>query len=418
MIASFARRLAALSLLALAAACVSDSPVAPDDTGNPPGNNGGNGGTPPESRSTTGPTLLSLGLGAVAERTTAELTVRGNTAYTTTYGFKLGNRGDAVKIWDVSGNRPTLVDSVIVTGATTLGDIQVSDDGSLLLVAIENGGIALYALDTPTRPRLVARTTAGDLRNGVHTAELARVNGTLYAFCNTNPTANAAAKLVIVDLSTPTAPEVVTTLTIGMPFIHDVFVRDGLLFTAEWHDGVGIWDIGAQGGSVAAPRRISLTKSVGGYVHNVWWYHDPSSNSKRYMFVGEERPLALGSASRGDVHVFDVSNLAAPREVAAYNTADAGAHNFWVDEASGLLYAAFFNGGVRVIDVRGDLGTCPASQRYADGRCDLGLMGREKARFVGTAAMPVYVWGVQLSGDALYASDMLNGIWKLQRSIR
>jgi hypothetical protein len=357
-------------------------------------------------------------LGAVAERNSAELWVRGSTAYTSTHGAKLGNRGNAVKIWDVSGNRPTLVDSLIVPGATTLGDVQVSDDGSLLLVAIENGGIAIYALDTPTKPRLLTRTTAGDLNNGVHTAELARVNGTLYAFCSTNPTANAPARLVIMDLRNPGAPVQVAVLTIGMPFIHDVFVRDGLLFTAEWHDGFGIWDIGAQGGSVAAPRRISLTKSTGGYVHNLWWYHDPSDNSKRYVFVGEEGPASLGSSSRGDVHVFDVSDLAAPREVAAYRVAGAGAHNVWIDEASGLLYAAFFNGGVRVLDVRGDLGTCPVTQRYADGRCDLALMGREKARFTGTATVPVYMWGVQVSGDALYASDMLNGLWKIQRSVR
>jgi hypothetical protein len=26
---------------------------------------------------------------------------------------------------------------------------------------------------------------------------------------------------------------------------------------------------------------------------------------------------------------------------------------------------------------------------------------------------PVYVWGVQLVGSHVYASDMLNGIWKL-----
>jgi hypothetical protein len=26
---------------------------------------------------------------------------------------------------------------------------------------------------------------------------------------------------------------------------------------------------------------------------------------------------------------------------------------------------------------------------------------------------PVYIWGVQLVGSRVYASDMLNGIWKL-----
>ena len=39
--------------------------------------------------------------------------------------------------------------------------------------------------------------------------------------------------------------------------------------------------------------------------------------------------------------------------------AGAGAHNFSVDEAKGLLYAAYYNAGVRVLDVRGDLGAAP-----------------------------------------------------------
>jgi hypothetical protein len=39
-------------------------------------------------------------------------------------------------------------------------------------------------------------------------------------------------------------------------------------------------------------------------------------------------------------------------------------------------------------------------------------MGREVAHGLGEVG-PVYVWGVQLVGSNVYASDMLNGIWKL-----
>jgi len=41
-------------------------------------------------------------------------------------------------------------------------------------------------------------------------------------------------------------------------------------------------------------------------------------------------------------------------------------------------------------------------------------MGRQVAQGLGGGIPPVYVWGVALSGGALYASDMLNGLWKLQ----
>jgi hypothetical protein len=89
----------------------------------------------------------------------------------------------------------------------------------------------------------------------------------------------------------------------------------------------------------------------------------------------------------------------------------AGTHNFSVDETRGILYAAYYNGGVRAIDVSGDLSSCDAASK-SGGRCDLGKMGREIASGPNGIG-PVYVWGVQLAGGRVYASDMLNGIWKL-----
>ena len=371
----------------------------------------------------TGPaTLTSLGLGAVTDRYTAEVWVRGTTAYTSTWGTRSGTgRGNAIKIWDVSTNAPALVDSVIVPSAGTTGDVQVSDDGSLLVVGIEsnpNGGLAVYQLDTPRLARLLVRTTGGELQYGVHTAEVARVNGVLYAFCAIDPANGVPARLVIMSLANPAQPTTVASLPMGAPYIHDVFVRDGLLFTAEWNDGVGIWDIGGggTGGTISAPKRMARLATVGGKVHNVWWFQDPTTGSKKYLFVGEEGPGVIGQSSVGDVHVVDLSTMTTPVEVARYTVAGGGTHNFSVDEASGLLYAAYYNAGVRVLDVRGDLGTCTVAQKTADGRCDLTLMGREKAIFAGTGS--VYVWGVHWSASGLFASDMLNGLWRVTPATR
>lgn len=369
-----------------------------------------------------GPELTALGLGAVSDRYTAELWVRGTTAYTTTWGTRGGTgRGNAIKIWDVSANTPRLVDSLIVVNASTLGDIQVSDDGTLLVAAIEsnpNGGLAIYQLSAPRSAALVTRTAGGELQYGVHTAEIARVNGVLYAFCAIDPANGVPARLVIVSLANPAQPTTVASLIMGSPYIHDVFVRDGLLFTAEWNDGIGIWDIGGgnTGGTITAPKRISRLNTVGGQVHNVWWYHDPVLQTKRYLFIGQEGPGIIGSSSIGDVHVVDISNMMAPVEVARYTVIGAGVHNFSVDEAQGLLYAAYYNGGVRVLDIRGDLSTCSAVQKVADGRCDMSLMGREKARFTGSG--PLYVWGVHWSASGVFASDMLNGLYRITPAVR
>jgi hypothetical protein len=148
---------------------------------------------------------------------------------------------------------------------------------------------------------------------------------------------------------------------------------------------------------------------MNGNVHHLWWFHDPSAGSKRYVFVGEEGPGVTGSSSSGDIHVVDISDIDNPREVAYYTLAGAGTHNFAMDEAAGILYAAYYNGGVRALDVRGDLGACPDAARASDGRCNLGLAGRVAG--VALSDQMVSIWGVALDGTKLYASDMLSGLF-------
>lgn len=362
-----------------------------------------------------------LGAGLDTLRYTAEVTARGSIAYTTTWGFRGANPGNRINVWDVSGNAPVLIDTLTVTGATTLGDVAVSDDGSLLVVATERtgGSIVIFDLSDPRHPKQTSRFSNAETDPGVHTAEIGRVSGVLYGFLSIDPIGSTPARLVIVDLSTPSAPREVFTKVTGNLFVHDTFVRDGLLFVALWDDGLEVWDIGGcgTGASPSHPTVLGGVKTLGGQVHNVWWYHDPSGG-KRYAFVGQEGPGAIGSSSRGDIHVVDVSNPSQPKEVAFYHVDGAGTHNFSVDEAKGILYAAYYNGGVRAIDIRGDLGTCPPTQSATNGnpflvRCDLRLMGREMGVGLLDQSRAVYVWGVQSLGGRVYASDMLNGIWTL-----
>ncbi|MES2178725.1 MAG: hypothetical protein V4550_12770 [Gemmatimonadota bacterium] len=397
--------------LALAVGCsvaqISDVPVVPVTSSNPV-------------------TMAVLGRGDYKPaRYTGEVFVRGTTAYTTTWG----NAGpsSAIYIWDVSGNTPAVVDSVIVDNATTLGDVAVSDDGSLLVVATEraSGAIVLYSLANPRKPVFVSRFQNNNTTLGVHTAEIGQVNGKLYGFLCIDPGSGVGARIVIVDLSVPASPQQVYTQTIGTPYVHDTFVRDGLLFLGLWNDGVAIWDIGggALGGSVSAPKEVGRVKTLNGEVHNVWWLKDPVTGNTKYAFIGEEGPGSIGASSVGDVHVVDVSTMSAPREVAFYTVAGAGTHNFSVDEQNGILYAAYYNGGVRALDVRGDLGTCTDAQKSQPANstvpmCDLRKMGRELGIGLLDRGNPVYVWGVQYVNGAVYASDMINGIWKLRATAR
>ncbi|HET8633440.1 MAG TPA: Ig-like domain-containing protein [Gemmatimonadales bacterium] len=196
--------------------------------------------------------------------------------------------------------------------------------------------------------------------------------------------------------------------------MHDTYVRDGLAFAFAWNTGVRIYDVGngIAGGTPAAPARVGSLVTNGSVdatdpsVHNGWWFHNPATNETRYLFVGQEGPGSIGTSSRGDIHVVDVSDLAHPVEVAFFHHAPvdgqpAGVHNFWMDEEHAILYAAYYNAGVVALDVSGTLSG------------DLSSRVIDEIRPGG--AGNTYVWGVMLAGDgSLYASDMLSGFWHLK----
>ena len=183
--------------------------------------------------------------------------------------------------------------------------------------------------------------------------------------------------------------------------IHDTFVRDGIAFVCAWNSGVLIYDVGngIKGGSPAHPVLVSSYAVPGGEVHNAWWFHNPNTNEKKYLFIGQEGPGTIGSSSNGDLHVLDVSDLTAPTQVATFHINGAGPHNFWMDEAAQILYAAYYNAGIVSLDVSGT------------------LSGDLSARGIDTIAPGgagnTYVWGVQLYNGSLYATDMLSGFWQL-----
>jgi hypothetical protein len=72
----------------------------------------------------------------------------------------------------------------------------------------------------------------------------------------------------------------------------------------------------------------------------------------------------------------------------------------------------------RNVKFKRDLAICTDVQKTADGRCDLAKMSRERATYVGSGGVPVYVWGVHWSATGLFASDMLNGLWRAAPATR
>lgn len=137
----------------------------------------------------------------VPERYGSDLWVRGNVAYTGTWGGspRDGLRGNALKIWQLtSSGAPEIADSIVIEGINTISDVEVSDDGKLLVFSVEgptDAGLYVYELDDPLRP---VRVGYVNVVQGLHTVSLARIDTKLYGFAARNPNNPA---LLIYDLS-------------------------------------------------------------------------------------------------------------------------------------------------------------------------------------------------------------------------
>ena len=393
---------AALAAAAAVAACGGETDAGAPEPTDPTG--------PPEPPGPPGDRVLRVAGGGdnVPERFTSDLWVHGSYAYSGTWGGfeREGNPGNALKVWALDGaGAPSLMDSIVLAGVATVSDVEVSADGAVLMLSTERGlreGLYLYDLADPASPALLDSV---HVPGGLHTATLGEIGGRRYAFTAKNP---PEPSLEIFDLTDPAAIESVAGVPIPPTYgIHDTHVRDGLAFVFAWDAGVIIYDVGngIRGGSPAAPVEVSrLVTSDNGIanspaVHNGWWFHNPVTEEARYLFIGQEGPGQIGVQASGDIHVVDVADLANPREVASFRLPGAGAHNFWMDEAAQILYAAYYNGGVVALDVSGTL-----SGDLADR-----LLGQVTPGGAGET----YTWGIMLANGSLYASDMLSGLWQI-----
>jgi hypothetical protein len=351
-------------------------------------------------------TFTTLGHGAVSERFTSDLWVRGGVAYTGTWGVRTVNgttrQGNTLYTWDVTdpGN-PLRVGSVGVD-ARVVNDVKISADGRLGVITHEGSGdgrngITLLDLADPLHPTVITRFTS-ELQTGVHNAWLQ--DGYVYLVVDgISPTSG----LRILDITNPNDPKIAASFYGGSSFLHDVYVRDGLAFLSHWDAGLIVLDVGngIAGGTPDAPVEVSRIHTAGGQAHNAWYWPDAG-----YVFVGEE-----DFGTPGIMHVIDVSNLSTPREVATFGVMGTTPHNFWLDEDRAILYLAWYTQGIRALDVSGELlGSLDRQGREIAGFQYSGASGG-CFNSVGTASCN---WAPQLDNGLLYLSDGNTGLWVLQ----
>ena len=336
----------------------------------------------------------------------------------------LSTIADRIYAIDVSNPAaPAITDSVVVD-ARIINDVMTTEDGKFGVLTREGAstrknGIVVLSFEDPAHPKPIAEFTE-TVTGGVHSTFIYR--GYVYL------TDDATGSLRVIDIRNPYQPRQVarwqTKPEEAGNFLHDVAVKDGLAYLSYWNDGLIILDVGngMKHGSPENPQLVAQYKydlnslyreveAVGGPgfirgTHTAW-------RAGKYVFVGDEVFSATPRATEGGgvvglgrafgrLHVIDVSNIEHPEEVAYYEPKDGGSHNVWV--AGDTLYMGDYQGGLRVLDISGEL------------RGDLLRQGREVTHVVTGDAMGMVpnapnAWGAIYRNGLIYVPDINSGLW-------
>ena len=337
------------------------------------------------------------------------------------YLTTIGDRAYAIDVTDPA--KPVITDSIVVD-ARTINDLMTTEDGKYGVLtregsSVRKNGIVILSFEDPAHPKAIADFTE-TVTGGVHSTFIYK--GYVYL------TDDATGSMRVIDLHDPYHPKQVarweTPRTEAGRTLHDIDVKDGLAYLSYWNDGLVILDVGngMKGGSPESPKLVSQLKydlnalyrdveAVGGPgfirgTHTAW-------RAGKYVFVGDEvfsaKPrvtdgggvVGLGRAF-GRLHVVDVSDITKPKQVAWYEPKDGGSHNVWV--AGDTLYLGDYQGGLRILDISGEL------------RGDLLAQGREIAHVVtgdkdGAVPNAANAWGAIYRDGRIYVPDINSGLW-------
>ncbi len=309
--------------------------------------------------------------------------------------------------WDVTDPANiTKIDSVQVD-ARTVNDVKISEDGTICVISREGAsdrknGLVIIDVKNPRDAKIISRFDE-NMTGGVHNVFIADKH--IYAL-------SGGQKYYIINIEDPTKPYAVSKFELDTPghSIHDVWVEDGIAYSSNWSDGIQLVDVGngIAGGSVEKPTQFASYAYPNNANHASFPYRSKSTG-KFYVIGGDEIfPYGLntqpGGVNRaaGYLHIVDFTDLDNPEEIARFEVPNAGSHNYWIEDD--ILYVAFYNEGVRIVDLSGEL------------MGDLRKQGREMAWIVpndpnGYSANSPFTWGAQLYKGHVFYADFNSGLW-------
>ena len=306
--------------------------------------------------------------------------------------------------WDVTNpSKIKKIDSIQVD-ARTVNDVKVSQDGKICVISREGAsnrknGIIIIDVTNPKDVKIISEYTK-NLTGGVHNVFID--NNHIYALSN-------GERYYIINIDNPNKPIQVGMFEVGKEgqAIHDVWIENGIAYSSNWKDGVYLVDVGngIAGGSPSNPVPFGDYSYDSG-AHHATFPYKSKSTGKFYTVLGDEIfPKGVNpngtNETAGFLHFVDFTDTKNPVEVAKYELPTHGSHNFWIEDD--LLYVAMYTGGLRVVDLSGDL----LGDLYKQGR-EIGyiLTGNPN----GYIPNDTMVWGAQLYKGHIFYSDFNSGI--------
>src|SRR6266851_3517680 len=244
--------------------------------------------------------------------------------------------------------------------------------------AYHNGGFKIYDISKPGEPKLVCYHKTGGI--GVHRFDM----DARYAYISTEMKGYVGNILVIYDLHDPKKPEEVSRWWIpgqhvaggetpswsGRRYrLHHALRFGNEMWASCWHGGVWVVDV----------SDLAKPKGAGTYnyhplfpepTHTVMPMPGRLGGRRIALAIDEEDQAQSASeeeARRGRAHAciltFDVTDLGAIKPLAQFQVSEAdspfsrtpgarfGAHQFCERTSGTLVYAVWFGGGLRIIDV-------------------------------------------------------------------
>ena len=331
--------------------------------------------------------------------------------------------------WDVTDPANMKIIDTVKVDARNVNDVKVSEDGRTGVITREGAsnrknGFVILDVSDPFNVKILS-TFNDDMTGGVHNT---------FIYKNHVYAVNNGRKYDIINIEDPKNPFRVGVFELNTAghAIHDVWIENGIAYSSNWRDGIVAVDIGgstsnekessdigfnplllkAGNGSPSNPVQLASFPDFKGRNHSAFPFSSQSTGNF-YIVMGDEVfPNGLEnlinnkpSQPRGGFHFINFSDPENPVEDAAYIVPEAGSHNQWV--YGDVLLAAFYQGGIRILDISGEL----LGDLYKQER-EIGyFLPQHRDGIIPNAPM---VWGAQPYKDYIFLSDMNSGLYCIE----